>query len=101
MEPAAVIDRSAQMRELFPHLAQRVYLDTAAAGLCWKGHGAAVARFYEDVKSRGYDARPEWWAMTNKVRARLALWLGVTPQDVTFVSNTTEGLNLAANSIEF
>jgi selenocysteine lyase/cysteine desulfurase len=101
MAPTSVVDSSARIREFFPHVAQRVYLDTAAAGLCWKGHGAAVARFYEDVKSRGYDARPEWWARTNKVRARLAQWLGVTPTDITFVSNTTEGLNLAANSIEF
>lgn len=98
---SAAIERSEQMRELFPHLEQRVYLDTAAAGLCWKGHGAAVARFYEDVKSRGYDARPEWWAMIAKVRGRLAQWLGVAPQDITFVSNTTEGLNLAASSIGF
>jgi selenocysteine lyase/cysteine desulfurase len=86
-------------RALFPHLAQRIYLDTAAAGLCWKGHGAAVARFYDDVKSRGYDARPEWWAMIAKVRARLAHWLGVSPADVTLLSNTTEGLNLAAHSL--
>jgi selenocysteine lyase/cysteine desulfurase len=101
MGPSAAIERDAQMRALFPHLDERVYLDTAAAGLCWKGHGAAVARFYDEVKSRGYDARPEWWAMTGKVRSRLAQWLGVAPSDITFVSNTTEGLNLAANSIEF
>ena len=28
-------------------------------------------------------------------------WLGVAPADVTFVSNTTEGLNLAAQSLRF
>jgi len=89
------------LREPFPHLRQRVYLDTAAAGLVWRGHGAAVARFYDDVKSRGYDARPEWQAMTQKVRARLAFLLGVAPADVTFVANTTEGLNLAAQSLRF
>ncbi|MBS0452657.1 MAG: aminotransferase class V-fold PLP-dependent enzyme [Proteobacteria bacterium] len=101
MTPPAAVDRTGQMRELFPHLDQRIYLDTAAAGLCWKGHGAAVAHFFDDVKSRGYDARPEWWAMISKVRGRLAQWLGVAPQDITFVSNTTEGLNLAAQSLEF
>lgn len=102
MSPAALPDRTAaELRALFPHLAQRTYLDTAAAGLCWQGHGAAVARFYDEVKSRGYDARPEWWAMANHVRARLAQWLGVGTGDVTFVSNTTEGLNLAAQSLQF
>jgi selenocysteine lyase/cysteine desulfurase len=85
----------------FPYLRQRVYLDTAAAGLCWSGHGQAVARFYDDVKSRGYDARPEWQAMTQRVRARLAAWLSVRPADLTFVSNTTEGLNLAAHSLRW
>jgi cysteine desulfurase/selenocysteine lyase len=87
------------LRKPFPHLRERVYLDTAAAGLTWQGHGAAVARFYDDIKSRGYDARPEWQAMTEKVRGRVASLLGVTPADVTFVSNTTEGLNLAALSV--
>jgi selenocysteine lyase/cysteine desulfurase len=89
----------AAWREPFPHLRERVYLDTAAAGLTWRGHGAAVARFYDDVKSRGYDARPEWQAVTQKVRSRLAGLLGVASADVTFVSNTTEGLNLAAHSL--
>jgi cysteine desulfurase/selenocysteine lyase len=99
--PDSPADRTAAVRALFPYLAQRVYLDTAAAGLCWEGHGAAVARFYDKVKNRGYDARPEWWAMTGKVRERLALWLGVQAADVTFVSNTTEALNLAAHSLRF
>ncbi|MFI4928945.1 MAG: aminotransferase class V-fold PLP-dependent enzyme [Burkholderiales bacterium] len=87
------------MRDAFPYLRERVYLDSAAAGICWPGHGHAVARFYDEVKSRGYDARPEWQAMTQRVRGRLAGLLAVAPTDVTFVSNTTEGLNLAAQSL--
>lgn len=90
-----------ELRSGFPHLQSRIYLDTAAAGLTWQGHGAAVARFYDDIKSRGYDARPEWQAMTERVRGRLAEWLAVTAADVTFVSNSTEGLNLAALSLQF
>lgn len=88
------------LREPFAHLRDRVYLDTAAAGLTWQGQGAAVAHFYDHIKSRGYDARPEWWAMTQRVRTRLAALLGVTPADICFVSNTTEGLNLAAHSLQ-
>ena len=87
------------LRSACPHLHGRIYLDTAAAGLCWQGHGAAVARFYDEVKSRGFDARPQWLARTQALRARLAAWLSVQPADVVFVSNTTEGLNLAAHSL--
>ena len=83
----------------FPYLAARTYLDTAAAGLTWQGHGAAVARFFDEVKSRGIDARPEWLALTQRVRERLARLVGVSASDVTFVSNTTEGLNLALHSL--
>lgn len=101
MQHVPTVERSARIAELFPYLDQRVYLDTAAAGLCWKGHGAAVARFYDEVKSRGYDARPEWWALSGQVRARIARWLGVTADDVSFVMNTTDGLNLASHSIDF
>jgi selenocysteine lyase/cysteine desulfurase len=89
----------ADLRALFPYTTQRVYLDTAAAGLTWAGHGAAVARFYDEVKNRGIDARPEWLAVTQRVRAQLAALWGVTAADITFVSNTTEALNLAAASL--
>ncbi|VWX62926.1 Selenocysteine lyase/Cysteine desulfurase [Burkholderiales bacterium 8X] len=101
MPTVPVVERSDRFRGLFPYLDERVYLDTAAAGLCWKGHGEAVARFYDDVKNRGYDARPEWWALLNRVRSRVAKWLGVKAEDVTFVMNTTDGLNLASHSIDF
>ncbi|HVZ43907.1 MAG TPA: aminotransferase class V-fold PLP-dependent enzyme [Ramlibacter sp.] len=101
MPPLSIHGRSREVRDLFPYLEARCYLDTAAAGLAWQGHGAAVARFFDEVKDRGYDARPEWWAMIAKVRARLARWLGMEPEDVAFVSNTTEGLNLAAHSLRF
>ncbi|NML44796.1 aminotransferase class V-fold PLP-dependent enzyme [Ramlibacter sp. G-1-2-2] len=89
------------LREPFPYLRERVYLDTAAAGLSWRGQGEAVARFFDQAKNRGIDARPEWLALGQKVRGRLAAWLGVQPGDLTFVSNTTEGLNLAALSLQF
>lgn len=101
MNPGASVPDLHALRAPFPYLQERNYLDTAAAGLCWQGHGNAVARFFDQVKSRGYEARPEWFALTQKVRARLAAFLSVAPGDVTFVSNTTEGLNLAAHSLQF
>lgn len=99
MTPGASATDVQSLRDPFPYLRERVYLDTAAAGLCWRGHGAAVARFFDEVKSRGYDARPEWFALGQQVRARLAAFLSVAPGDLSFVSNTTEGLNLAAHSL--
>jgi len=88
-----------RVRALFPYLKERVYLDTASAGLVWSGHGDAIARFYDNIKSRGYDAAEEWRAMQARVRNRLARLVGVAPEDITFLSNTTEGLNLTAHSL--
>jgi len=91
----------AQVRALFPYLGQRTYLDTASAGLAWAGHGAAVARFFDSVKSRGYDAADEWRAVGSRVRERLARWLAIRPESITFLSNTTEALNLVAHSLRY
>lgn len=92
-------DTESLLRASFPYLRERAYLDTAAAGLTWAGHGDAVARFYEEVKGRGIDARPEWQEATQRVRDRLGLLLGVPSADLVFVSNTTEGLNLVVHSL--
>ena len=85
--------------DAFPYLAERVYLDTAAAGLSWSGQGAASARFYDEFKNRGYDARPDWLQVSEATRSRVGNLLGVAPADVAWLSNTTECLNLAAHSI--
>jgi hypothetical protein len=41
----------------FPHLAERCYLNTAAAGLSWSGQGSAAAEFYDLAKARGMNGR--------------------------------------------
>ncbi len=89
------------LRTPFPHLQHCAYLDTAAVGLPWQGLGSAVGHFYGGVLSQGFDARPQWLEKTQKVRARMAGLLCASPADVTFVSSTTEGLNLAAHSINW
>ena len=60
MKARGIATQEQVLRTPFPYLDARVYLDTAAAGLCWQGHGDAVGRFYDGVKHRGYDAAPEW-----------------------------------------
>jgi selenocysteine lyase/cysteine desulfurase len=91
---------SRAVRELFPHLEEITYLNTAAAGLSWKGQGAAAARFYDDHKSRGFSARLEWRAELERTRGLLSGLLQVAPQEISFASSTTEGLNLFAHSVQ-
>ena len=88
-------------RAAYPHLSRRTYLDTAAVGLAFEGQGHAVAAFFDTLKSQGWDGRPGWQAVTERVRARMAAWVNVPAADVAWLSNTTEGLNLAARGLSW
>lgn len=87
------------IRSAFPFLDKCVYLNTAAVGLCPKGLGAAAARYFDDIRSRGYEARDVWREFEQQVARRLARLLNVPREDVTFTGSTTEAINLVARSI--
>lgn len=81
-------------RESFPFVAQALYLNTATAGLSWRGLGEASAAFYE-AKLRGICGRNQWVATAARARARLAALLDVEDDAVSFTGSATEALNLA------
>jgi cysteine desulfurase / selenocysteine lyase len=81
-------------RASFPFVNEAVYLNTATAGLAWKGLGEASAAFYE-AKLRGICGRGEWVATAARARASLAALLGVQEDAVSFTGSATEALNLA------
>jgi cysteine desulfurase / selenocysteine lyase len=94
------IDRS-RLREDFPYLAERCYLNTAAAGLSWVGQGNAAAGFYSEAKARGINGREMWFAQHRSVVPKVKRLLGAFEGNVEFFSNTTEVLNLVAHSFEW
>jgi selenocysteine lyase/cysteine desulfurase len=81
-------------RGSFPFVTEAVYLNTATAGLAWKGLGEASAAFYE-AKLRGICGRGEWVATAARARASLAALLNVEEDAVSFTGSATEALNLA------
>lgn len=90
----ATPDVALDVRPDFPFLEECVYLNTAAAGLSWKGQGQAAARFYDDAKALGFNGMERWRAATEAARERLSRLMRVNPGEIGFASNTTEGLNL-------
>lgn len=88
-----------RVRRDFPYLNETIYLNTAAAGIAWSGQGAAAARFYDRMLSRGYDGREEWRAVAGRLQTRLGQLMNVDPASVGFVGSTTEGLNLIAHAL--
>jgi selenocysteine lyase/cysteine desulfurase len=90
-EPTSALEA---VRASFPFVNEAVYLNTATAGLAWKGLGQASAAFYE-AKLRGICGRGDWVATAARARASLAGLLGVQEDTVSFTGSATEALNLA------
>jgi cysteine desulfurase/selenocysteine lyase len=91
---------NAQIRADFPVTAERVYLDTAYDGPCptpvlEAGHD------YLERRGRGLAGRVDDWAMVaEKVKALLARLLNARPHEIAITTNTTEGTNIVANSLD-
>lgn len=91
----------ARVRTDFPYRQGRVYLNSAGAGLAWAGQPAAAVQYYNEVAKLGAEAQPLWQERAEAVRGKLARLVGTPTTDVAFFRNTTEVINLAANSVDW
>jgi cysteine desulfurase/selenocysteine lyase len=87
------------LRARFPYLAEVAYLNTAGASLSSTEVGEAAAVFHREVKSKGLEGQPDWWAKIETVRSRLAAHLRAEADAVGFHGSCTEAMNLLAVSI--
>jgi cysteine desulfurase / selenocysteine lyase len=85
-------------KQLFP-LAQEVsYLDTAAEGLPPLAGEQAMTMYWRE-KSRGTPGRARLFEMQEETEQAAARLLGTSAKDVVLLANSSEALNLLANSI--
>ena len=101
MNAVSPMPSSLDVRSDFPYLAECVYLNTAAAGVSWRGQGQAAASFYDGPKSRGMNGMADWRARADDARARIARLMRVNTSEVRFAGSTTEGLYLTLGAIAF
>ena len=90
--------RLSSIRAEFPYLSGRAYLNSGGAGLAWRGQSAAVSVYYDEVASMGADGQQLWMEQGRRARERVARLLDVPVEDAGFFRNTSEVINLAANS---
>jgi cysteine desulfurase / selenocysteine lyase len=100
---------SGAVRDDFPILGRQVdggrfvYLDSAATALKPRAVIDAVARYYTEYTANIHRGRhrlsEEASDAYEEARYKAALWVGCASNEVIFVRNTTEGLNLAADCI--
>jgi selenocysteine lyase/cysteine desulfurase len=78
------------------------YLNHAAVAPWPRRAVAAVARFAEENGRRGAAGYPAWLATERRLRERLADLLGApSPDDIALVKNTSEGLSILAQGLDW
>ena len=88
-----------EVRQDFPALQRRVYLNTAATGLPPPTVRPAVDRFYRELEEGGDVHWEEWMERREQVRARVATLIGAEAEEIAFAANTSTGMNLIADLV--
>jgi selenocysteine lyase/cysteine desulfurase len=83
-----------EIRGDFPVLARCVYLNAAAASPTPRPVRAAVDAFCRRLEEEGDVPWDEWLAQVEAIRERVARFVGAEADEVTFVPNTSTGINL-------
>ena len=100
MEPISSeeVDR---YRALFPATLEWVYLNHA--GVCAPSVRvrSAAVEWFDDVTANGLTDEEGWESRAEEVRARFARLIGASPSEVAFVRNTSHGLGLIAEGIDW
>jgi cysteine desulfurase / selenocysteine lyase len=93
-----VLDQAERLRE-FPTLAEMTYLNTAAEGIPPRAVHDALQRYYQD-KLRGMVGREAHYATRNSALELVAQMYGLSPDEVTICSCSSEAFNLAATALQ-
>lgn len=89
----------AAVRREFPITGRMLYFDTAHQAPLARTVRAALERFYDEAEQHA-GPKPKWLGRVDRVRAKAARLLGCEASEVAFVKNTSEGLNIAAHSLD-
>jgi len=87
------------LRNDFPGLKDRVYLNAAAASLSPRWVREEVERYLLELEQNGDDHWDLWLAQAEVVRERVARFIGAQADEIAFVTNSSEGMNILADLV--
>lgn len=90
-----------RVRREFPIVETCVFLNHAAAGPIPRRSQAAMGEVIADHVGHALLHKDTWDARTRRVRAQAARLLNARPDQIAFIKNTSEGLSLAANGLDW
>jgi selenocysteine lyase/cysteine desulfurase len=82
-----------EIRQEFPGLANKAYLNAAATAPTPRPVRAAVDRFYRELEEEGDGAWDAWMERREAVRSRVAQFIGAEADEIAFAPNTSTGMN--------
>jgi selenocysteine lyase/cysteine desulfurase len=87
------------LRQDFPGTRDRVYLNAAAGSITPRWIREATARYQQELEDGGDDHWDLWLAQMEVVRERVARFIGAQADEIAFVTNTSEGMNILADLV--
>jgi selenocysteine lyase/cysteine desulfurase len=87
------------LRKDFPGTKDRVYLNAAAGSITPRWVKEEVARYQQELEDSGDDHWDLWLAQMEVVRERVARFIGAQADEIAFVANTSEGMNILADLV--
>ncbi|MEO8358674.1 MAG: aminotransferase class V-fold PLP-dependent enzyme [Vicinamibacteria bacterium] len=87
------------LRKDFPGTAERVYLNAAAGSITPRWVREALARYQLELEEGGDDHWDLWLAQMEVVRERVARFVGAQADEIAFVTNSSEGMNILADLV--
>ena len=92
----------ADIRKAFPIKKRMVYLNNASIGPLSNPVIASINAFLEDVRDNGRSHYPDWCeTVDNEVKNRIGKLIGADKSEIAFIKNTTEGILIVANGLNW
>jgi selenocysteine lyase/cysteine desulfurase len=88
------------VRERFPVLGRKTYLNSCSCGALATDVSAALQRYIEDRLEKGADW-DYWVARTTATRGAVADFLGAKPGEVAITASASAGINSVASALSF
>ncbi len=88
-------------RQLFPVTQHWVYLNHAGVAPISTRVSQTIFEVVQQGVDFGYTRGDEWMARVEKIRAQSAKWIGAQADEIAFVKNTSHGLSLIAQGLEW
>lgn len=89
-----------KVREEFPVCKKYVYLNPAGGSPVSLSAANESKRFYDEMLGFGDIYWDKWLERTEKVRSQLAGFIGADREEIGFTTNTSHGMNLAAQFLK-